>query len=131
MILCAMVKPLREDPIVCHYDELRCKPFRDRRLVKSLLECLSEFHMWVGHTIDYFDYQFLKPRANLLGVPFNLVRLTYDTMLAFKRIGYLTARNPKAGKPARQSGSCGRLLQQRAVEDEGGLPERALVHGLG
>jgi len=99
MILCAVVKPLREEPIVYRYDEMRCRPFHEKRLVESLLECLSEFHMWVGHNIDYFDYQFLKSRANLLGVPFNLAPLTYDTMLAFKRIGYLTARNPKTGKP--------------------------------
>ncbi len=98
-ILCAVVKPLRSKPLVFRYDELGCKPAREKKLVRALTDCLSEYDLWIGHNLDRFDFNFLKSRANLLGVPFQLRPLTYDTMKAFRRIGFLTARNPVTGKP--------------------------------
>lgn len=99
MILCAVVKPLRKKPVVFRYDELRCRAFHEKRLVEALADEMQKYHMWIGHNVNRFDFPFLKSRANLLGVPFVQAPLTYDTMLAFKRIGYLTARNPITGKP--------------------------------
>lgn len=98
-ILCGVIKPLRKDPIVFRYDELNCRPAKEGKLVKKMLEELSNYDMWIGHNIDRFDFQYLKSRANLLGVPFNASPLTFDTMLSFRRIGMLTVRNPTTGKP--------------------------------
>lgn len=98
-ILCGVVKPLREKPIVFRYDELHCKPGKEKRLITQLVEVMSTFDMLIGHNINRFDFPYVKSRASILGVPFNLRPLTYDTMLAFRRIGMLTARNPMTGKP--------------------------------
>ena len=99
MILCAVIKPLEGKPITFRYDEMHCRAFHEKRLVQALVEEMEKYHVWIGHNIDWFDFNFLRSRAVLLGVPFNCAPLTYDTMLAFRRLGYLTVRNPKTGKP--------------------------------
>jgi DNA polymerase III epsilon subunit-like protein len=99
MILCGVVKPLNGEPIALRYDTLGCKAFHEKRLVKELCDVLASYDLWVGHNLNRFDFPMLKSRAHLLGIPFNQRPLTYDTMLAFRRIGFLTARNPITGKP--------------------------------
>lgn len=98
-ILCGVIKPLRAKPIVFRYDELGCKPAREGKLVRSILDTLDDYDLWIGHNIDHFDYNFLHSRAAQLGVPFYPRPLLYDTMKAFRRIGFLTVRNPLTGKP--------------------------------
>ena len=85
-ILCAVVKPLHQEPIVFRYDEMHCRAFHEKRLVEALVAELEKYHMWIGHNIDRFDFTFLKSRAVLLGVPFTVATPTYDTMLAFRRL---------------------------------------------
>ncbi|CAG1006653.1 DNA polymerase III subunit epsilon [Anaerolineales bacterium] len=98
-ILCAVVKPLRGKPIVFRYDEMHCRAFHEKRLVQALTDEMSKYHLWIGHNIDRFDFNFLRSRAVILGVPFPVQPMLYDTMLAFKRLGYLTVANPATGKP--------------------------------
>lgn len=98
-ILCGVVKPLRGKPLVFRYDELNCRPAKEVKLIKKIVSCLSDYDLWIGHNIDWFDFNFLRSRAIQLNIPFDLRPLTYDTMLSFKRLGYLTTRNPHTGKP--------------------------------
>ncbi len=98
-ILCGVIKPLRGKPLTFRYDELGCRPGREKKLVKSLVEELARYDLWIGHNIDNFDYNFLRSRANQLDTPFTVHPLLYDTMKAFRRVGFLTVRNPITGKP--------------------------------
>jgi DNA polymerase III epsilon subunit-like protein len=98
-ILCAVIKPLRQKPIIYRYDQLHCRPAKEKNLVVAVLNELSKYHLWIGHNIDHFDFNFLRSRAISLGVPFYAQPMLYDTMKAFRRLGYLTTRNPVTGKP--------------------------------
>ncbi len=98
-VLCAVIKPLRQKPIVFRYDTMHCRLGREQKLVKAILAELEKYDLWIGHNADRFDFNMLKSRALLLGVPFRVQPFVYDTMMSFKRQGYLTARNPITGKP--------------------------------
>ena len=73
--------------------------FHEKRLVQALTDEMRKYHLWIGHNIDRFDFNFLRSRAVILGVPFSVQPMLYDTMLAFKRLGDLTVANPATGKP--------------------------------
>jgi len=98
-ILLAVAKPLRGEPVVWRYDEMHCRPGHEQKMLKAMLDYLRPFDLWIGHNIVKFDFQMLKSRAALLGVEFNLRPLIYDTMHAFRRVGYRTAINPITGHP--------------------------------
>jgi uncharacterized protein YprB with RNaseH-like and TPR domain len=98
-ILVAVVKPLDQQPIVLRYDTLGCKPGKENELVSILIDILSGFHLWIGQNICNYDFNFVKSRASILGIPFHCQPFLYDTMRAFKRLGYLTERNPKTSRP--------------------------------
>jgi uncharacterized protein YprB with RNaseH-like and TPR domain len=94
-ILMASIRPLHGETITLRYDEMRCPLGRETKLVKAIIDEMSKYDMWIGHNIQYFDFPYLKSRAMRLGVPFNCEPLVYDTMMAFRRVGYLTTRNFK------------------------------------
>lgn len=98
MIVCGVIKPLGEEPLVWRYDEFGDKPGKEKKMLTDLLKMLQPWHLLVGHNIVRFDWGMLKSRAALLGVPFLLHPLAYDTMLAFKRTGLRTVLN-QVGKP--------------------------------
>lgn len=98
-ILCAVVKPLNEKPIVFRYDKMSCKPGREIPIVKALVTELSKYQMLVGHNIVNFDWPFIRSRAVQLSLPIPEPPLAYDTCQAFRRTGYLTVPNFK-GKPS-------------------------------
>jgi|GEM_PF-3161644 len=69
-VLCAVVKPLGEDPVVLRLDELRGdsgKPWDDGRLVATLVDILASAHLAYGWNIRRFDIRFLRTRRLLLG----------------------------------------------------------------
>lgn len=92
VFLCAVVKPLGGDCKVFRYDN-----GGERRAVESTIRELARFDLWIGHNIVKFDYPFIKSKAEVMGLeiprPFY-----YDTLQAFRRVGYLTRQNG-FGKP--------------------------------
>lgn len=97
--MCMVYKPLNSRKIeVLRYDTLGCAPGREKTLVKRCLEALEQFDLLIGHNIRRYDINFLHSRAAQLGIPSKLNKFYYDTMLAFKRTGYLTVPNI-IGKP--------------------------------
>lgn len=97
-ILCAVVKPLGKPGKVIRYDELGCRPAQEKKLIKVLLAELNKYDIVVGHNIRRFDWNFIKSRATLFGVPIIKYPLVYDTLDAFRRCGFLTRQNVY-GKP--------------------------------
>jgi uncharacterized protein YprB with RNaseH-like and TPR domain len=81
------------------YDSFKCDPGNEKTMLESMLVELSQYDMIIGHNIEKFDIPYLKSRALVLGVPFNLHPLTYDTLKAFRRLGYLSRPNG-FGKPS-------------------------------
>lgn len=98
VILCAVVKPLEQEPIVLRYDTLKQNPGNDYRIVRQLLHTIQEFDLLVGHNIEQFDWNFIRTRAMIHGIPMPQSPLGYDTMKAFKRTGFKTVPN-MVGKP--------------------------------
>lgn len=97
-VLCAVVKPLDDKPIVLRYDMMSCSPGQEKPLLRKLADLLSGFHLWVAHNGENFDYKYLKSRIIQLELP-NLPKpFIYDTMKAFRRTGYRTVDNG-FGKP--------------------------------
>ena len=48
-ILCAVVKPLRQKPVVFRYDEMRCRPAKEKKLVEAVVAEMSKYQLWIGH----------------------------------------------------------------------------------
>lgn len=113
-ILLAVAKPLRGEPVTWRYDELHCRPGHEQKMLRSILDYLRPFDLWIGHNLDSFDFNFLKSRANQLDVKFDCEPLTYDTLLAFRRVGYLTTRNSKGHPKA----ALGHVADFLGVEQE-------------
>lgn len=70
----------------------------EKRLVKVLVDYLMQFDMLVGHNMERFDWNYLKTRAAVFGIPIPKRPLVYDTLRAFRRCGFLTRPNG-FGKP--------------------------------
>jgi uncharacterized protein YprB with RNaseH-like and TPR domain len=69
-VLCAVVKPLDDKPIILRIDDLRGdsgKPWDDSVLVNTLVETLASSHLAYGWNIRRFDIKFLRTRRLLLG----------------------------------------------------------------
>lgn len=98
VLLLAVVKPYKQQPVTFRFDEYSVKPGREDKLLSALLLHLEQFHAIVGHNIARFDWPFLKSRARILGVPFIRAPLYYDTCQGVRRAGWLTKRNA-IGKP--------------------------------
>lgn len=94
-ILCAVAKPLHGKPSIWRYDEYHCRPGHEQRMLRDLLNFLRPYDLWIGHNLERFDFNMLRSRAAQLGERFECEPFTYDTMLAFRRLGYLTTRTMK------------------------------------
>ena len=94
----AVVKPLGYTERVFRYDEFKCKPAHEGKMLSSLIRELGQYDMVIGHNIDRFDLNYIRSRAIVLGVPFNVRPIVYDTLKAFRRCGFLTRPNG-FGKP--------------------------------
>lgn len=98
-LLCVVVKPLNsEKPITLRYDTLGCKPAHETKLLEQTLEVLKPFDLLVGHNVINFDLAWLRSRAILLDLPFDLDPFVYDTCQAFRRSGFRTVMGFN-GKP--------------------------------
>lgn len=108
MLLCVCVRPLATNRTrTFRIDSYKYDPSpeygvferQEKDLMQDVLEELRKYDLLIGHNIEGFDVNFLKTRAYLLGIPWFLAPLTYDTMKAFRRTGYRTVLN-KIGKPS-------------------------------
>lgn len=98
-VLCAVIKPLGEKPIVYRYDRYKCKLAHETDMVRAIMNKLQEFDLVIGHNSENFDWPYLKSRLVQLDLPYpNRYPLSYDTLKAFKRCGFRTVDNGH-GKP--------------------------------
>ena len=101
VLLAAVIKPIGGKIKVFRLDDYKCRPGRETPLVRDILNELQQYDIWIGHNIDRYDINYLKSRAFRLGVNFAPIEpITYDTMRAFGRAGYLTRYNA-FGKPSK------------------------------
>lgn len=98
VLLCAVVRPLGKANITFRADEFKCRFGQEEPLVKAVIDELSQYDLWIGHYISKFDYHWLRSRAQFFGLGEIPRPFLYDTMLAFKRLGYKTTLNG-FGKP--------------------------------
>ena len=100
IFLCAVVKPLWEEPKTFRYDTHK-KTFSEseRLALQDTLGEINKYDMIIGHNVEDFDLKWLRTRAYAIGVEFSAHPFTYDTMKAFRRVGYRTAINRNTGKP--------------------------------
>jgi len=70
----------------------------EKALLEETLDELEKYDLLIGHNIEGFDLGFLRTRASVLGVPFRLEPITYDTMKGFRRAKFRTRLNGY-GKP--------------------------------
>ena len=107
MLLCACVRPcstgrtrvfriddykFKDDPHFGRWER------QERLLLTDVLAELGKYDLLIGHNIEGYDLGFLRTRAQMLGVPFTLCPITYDTMVGFRRTKFRTVMNYK-GKP--------------------------------
>jgi DNA polymerase elongation subunit (family B) len=100
MVLVAVVKPMG-DP--------KCRVFRIDRsgdeyghevnLLTKLFAELEKYSVVIGHNIEGYDFPFIKTRARVLGIPFNVHPFVYDTLKGFRRTKFRTVLNA-IGKPS-------------------------------
>lgn len=108
-ILCAVIVPVGKRPKAFRYDEYHCSPGFEGRMLKAILGELESYDMVIGHNIDKFDIPYLRTRAMVLGIPCNLHPISYDTLKAYRRLGYLSRPNG-FGKPSAGLGVVGDIL---------------------
>ena len=97
-LLCAVIKPLAKSDIVLRADELHCAPGSERRLVTAVNEAIGQFDLIIGHNVDRFDLAWMRSRSVFFGLQEANRPFVYDTMKAFRRLGYRTVMNG-FGKP--------------------------------
>jgi uncharacterized protein YprB with RNaseH-like and TPR domain len=100
-LLCVVIQDFHTGEQYTHRldDYKKIQLGKEKPLVRDVLAALSSYDLLVGHNINRFDLHFLKTRAMRLGLDWSLYPLTYDTLPAFKRVGYRTVMNA-FGKPS-------------------------------
>jgi len=95
--LCAVFKPLFSDTIILWRHDLSTH----RGAIRNTIETLSTFDLIIGHNVQRFDLPMLFSFAGVegLNIPFPNP-LVYDTLPAFRRIGYCTTMTPKGYRRA-------------------------------
>lgn len=100
MLLCAVVKPqASSSPIIFRYDKTGDRPGKEVVMVTRLIEQLARYDFIVGHNLEKFDVPYVRSRALVLGVAYNLRPVLIDTLKMFRRCGYLSRPNG-FGKPS-------------------------------
>jgi len=99
VLLCAVVKPVKKREIVFRADEYNARFGDEWKLVQAVITALSEFDLWVGHNCDKFDIPWLRSRSLFFNLGAFPRPFTYDTIKAFRRLGYKTVMNG-FGKPS-------------------------------
>mgnify|MGYP001587756899 CR=1 FL=1 len=99
VLLLAVLKPLGKRSVTFRYDEMGCRPGREGKLVKAVLDEIAQYDMVVGHNVIGFDWPWLKGRASTFGLPIAYpLPFCYDTLKAFRLTGFRT-RTGFNGKP--------------------------------
>lgn len=107
LVLCVCVRPVSTGRTrTFKLDDYKFKPDpafgfferQEKQLITEVLAELGKYDLLIGHNIEGFDLGFLRTRAQMLGIPFTLCPITYDTMLGFRRTKFRTVLNFK-GKP--------------------------------
>lgn len=102
MILCGVFKPYGQDPIVIRYDSFKADGLKkkERKMISTMVHLITQYPIWVGHNIARFDWGMMKTRAYKLGVACpQISAITYDTMVGWRRSGFLSTLTLK-GKPS-------------------------------
>lgn len=97
-MICAVIKPEGKKPKVFRYDEYHCKPAHEKKLIQAVVDELMQYDIVVSHNGYRFDWNYLKSRAQVFGIDIPHAPLSYDTLQAFRRCGFLTRPN-SFGKP--------------------------------
>lgn len=113
-LLCVVIKPLERREIIFRADELKCAPGREKRLVQAVNDELNKYDLLIGHNIARFDLAWLRSRAVFFNLPEPRRPFVYDTLPAFRRMGYKTVPN-HFGKP---SASLGHVVDFFGIEQE-------------
>lgn len=98
-LLCAVIKPLDKASITLRGDDMHARPGSEKRLVQAVNDALSQYDLLIGHNIAGFDLPWLRSRAVYFGLPDPARPFVYDTLKAFRRLGYKTVPN-RIGKPS-------------------------------
>ena len=92
-LLCAVIEPLSGKQIVLRADELHCAPGNEKRLVAAVNKEIGQYDLVIGHAVGRFDLPWLRSRSVFFGIPEASRPFVYDTLNAFRRLGYKTIPN--------------------------------------
>lgn len=70
----------------------------ETELLKGVREEFRKYHILIGHNIERFDWPYLRSRAFIRDVTWDVYPALYDTLKAFRRTRFLTVPNGY-GKP--------------------------------
>ena len=99
VLLCAVVRPLGKRETVFRADEMNCRYGQEQPLVDAVTAELNQYDLLIGHFVSGFDIPWLRSRAIYFGTTQLKRVFVYDTMKAFRRLGYKTVPN-HFGKPS-------------------------------
>lgn len=108
VLLCVCIRPLTTQRTrTLRLDSFEFEPDEhfgifereERALVEASLAELEKYDLLIGHNIEGFDLGFLRTRAAVHGLSFNIEPFTYDTMKGFRRSKFRTRLNGY-GKPS-------------------------------
>lgn len=114
VLLCAVVKPYGRRERVFRGDDYDCRWGQEQPLLEGVLAELAKYDLWVGHNLLKFDWPWLRSRASFFGMPEPARPFIYDTLPAFRRLGYRTRLNG-FGKP---TASLGHVIDFFGYEQE-------------
>lgn len=73
---------------------------QEKDLLTEVYGELQKYDLLIGHNIAKFDIPYLRSRAYQHGLSWAQRPLFYDTLMAFRRSGFLTRRPNGFGKPS-------------------------------
>ena len=83
-------------------------------LLRAVLEEFRKYHVLIGHNIEKFDWPYLRSRAFIRDVSWDVYPALYDTLKAFRRTRFVTVPNGY-GKP---TGSLAHVADFAAITQE-------------
>lgn len=99
VMLMAVIKPLGGSAVSLRADKLGCTLGKEKRLISAIAKHVAQLDVLIGHNLIKFDWPFIRSKATVFGVSLKQpYPLGYDTMQAFRRIGFRT-KMTRYGKP--------------------------------
>ena len=66
-------------------------------LLEAVRDELRKYHILIGHNLERFDIPYIRSRAFIRGVTWDVYPVIYDTLKAFRRTRFLTRPNGFGG----------------------------------